>query len=103
MTVNIALNYGGRAEILRGIRKLFEDKKETVTEEEFSQLLYTAGQPDPDFIIRTGGERRLSGYLPWQAVYAELYFTPVFWPDFNPEEFGKALEDFENRHRRFGK
>jgi undecaprenyl diphosphate synthase len=103
MTVNIALNYGGRAEILKGIQQLLDSQKSSVTEQEFSDLLYTAGQPDPDLIIRTGGEQRLSGYLPWQAVYAELYFTPVFWPDFTPEEFGKALEDYENRHRRFGK
>lgn len=103
MTVNIALNYGGRAEILRGIQKLLTSHKTSVTEAEFSDLLYTAGQPDPDFIIRTGGEQRLSGYLPWQTVYAELYFTPVFWPDFTPEEFEKALGEYEHRHRRFGK
>ena len=103
MTVNIALNYGGRAEILKAVQTLLDSKQTSVTEEAFSGLLYTAGQPDPDFIIRTGGERRLSGYLPWQAVYAELYFTPTLWPDFTPEELEKALEDFENRQRRFGK
>lgn len=103
MTVNIALNYGGRAEILKAVQALLDSKQASVTEETFSSLLYTAGQPDPDFIIRTGGERRLSGYLPWQAVYAELYFTPTLWPDFGPKEFETALEDYEDRQRRFGK
>jgi undecaprenyl diphosphate synthase len=103
MTVNIALNYGGRVEILRAFQKLLDENKTAVSENEFSELLYTAGQPDPDLIIRTGGERRLSGYLPWQAVYAELYFTPVLWPDFTPDEFGAALKDYESRQRRFGK
>jgi undecaprenyl diphosphate synthase len=103
MTVNIALNYGGRAEILRGINQLLQDKKETITEEEFSTLLYTKGQPDPDFIIRTGGEIRLSGYLPWQSVYSELYFADTLWPDFNTKAFDEALKDYSNRQRRFGK
>jgi undecaprenyl diphosphate synthase len=103
ITVNIALNYGGRAEILQAIHKLSHEDKTHVTEENFSKLLYTAGQPDPDLIIRTGGERRLSGYLPWQAVYAELFFTDTLWPDFTPDEFEKALEDYAQRQRRFGK
>ena len=72
-------------------------------EAEFSRHLDTIGIPDPDLIIRTGGEMRLSGYLPWQAVYAELYFTEVLFPDFSPKEFDKALEDFSKRDRRFGK
>lgn len=103
MMVNIALNYGGRAEILSAVQKLLESKHTSVTEEVFSDLLYTGGQPDPDFVIRTGGEKRLSGYLPWQTVYAELYFTPTFWPDFGPEAFEEALQDYEQRQRRFGK
>jgi undecaprenyl diphosphate synthase len=103
MTVNIALNYGGRAEILQAIQKLINEKKSTVTEKDFSDLLYTAGQPDPDLIIRTGGEMRLSGYLPWQSVYSELYFTDTLWPNFTPQEFDKALAEYSNRQRRFGK
>lgn len=103
MTVNIALNYGGRAEILSAVQRVLDNKQTAISEEGFSNLLYTAGQPDPDFIIRTGGELRLSGYLPWQAVYAELYFTQVLWPDFGPEAFEEALQDYEQRQRRFGK
>ncbi len=103
ITVNIALNYGGRAEILQAVKVLIIEKKESLTEDEFSSYLSTAGQPDPDFIIRTGGEMRLSGYLPWQSVYAELYFTPVYWPDFGEKAFENALEEYARRHRRFGK
>ena len=103
ITVNIALNYGGRTEILRGIQKLLDGKKQTISEEEFSNLLYTSGQPDPDLIIRTGGEKRLSGYLPWQSVYSELYFTDTYWPDFDTHAFDEALEEYAHRQRRFGK
>lgn len=104
ITVTFALNYGGRDEILRAIKKIITDKiaPENVTEELFSSYLDTAGIPDPDLIIRTGGERRTSGYLPWQSVYSELYFTPTLFPDFTPDEFQKALEDFSARDRRFG-
>lgn len=109
ITVSFALNYGGREEILRAISRLM-DKIQThkrsvetpITEDEFSNYLDTAGMPDPDFIIRTGGNMRLSGYFPWQAVYAELYFTDTLWPDFTPLEFEKALKDYELRTRRFG-
>jgi undecaprenyl diphosphate synthase len=73
-----------------------------VTEEEFSSLLDTAGMPDPDLVIRTGGDLRLSGYFPWQTVYSELYFTKTLWPDFTPREFDKALLDYSQRTRRFG-
>ena len=103
ITVNIALNYGGRAEIVNAINKLLQEKVKEVDENTFSNTLYTNGQPDPDLIIRTGGEKRLSGYLPWQGVYSELYFTDTYWPDFNSKEFDLALEDFSNRARRFGK
>lgn len=104
ITTTFALNYGGRDEILRAVKKIVSEKipAEEVTEELFSAHLDTAGIPDPDLIIRTGGERRLSGYLPWQAVYAELYFTPTLFPDFTPLELEKALSDFANRDRRFG-
>lgn len=103
ISVTIALNYGGRKEIMHAIQSLIQTHEETITEETVSNALYTKNLPDPDFIIRTGGEKRLSGYLPWQSVYAELYFTDVLWPDFSPKEFAKALEDFENRSRRFGR
>lgn len=108
ITVSFALNYGGRDEILRAVKKILRDFAqgritiEKLDETRFSEYLDTAGMPDPDFIIRTGGERRLSGYLPWQSVYAELYFTKVLFPDFTPKEFDKALLDFSRRDRRFG-
>ena len=105
ITVNIALNYGGREEIVQAVQQIITDKidKKNITEELISQYLYTQNQPDPDLVIRTGGSQRLSGYLPWQSVYSELYFTDTFWPDFNAEEFDKALEEYERRERRFGK
>ncbi len=103
INLTFALNYGGRDEIMRGISKIPPDKLATITEAEFSQLLDTRGIPDVDLIIRTGGEQRLSGFMPWQAVYAELYFTKVLMPDFSPAELDKALEDFSNRKRNFGK
>lgn len=103
ITVNIALNYGGRAELLRAVSLVLQSDRKTISEEEFSQYLYTASQPDPDLIIRTGGEKRLSGYLPWQAVYSELYFTDTFWPDFDEKSFDSALQEYIRRERRFGK
>lgn len=105
MTLNLALNYGGRDEILRACRSLSAKglPAEAITEEAFAAELYTAGQPDPDLIIRTSGELRLSNYLLFQAAYAEFYFTEVLWPDFTPAELDKALEDFAQRQRRFGK
>ena len=108
ITVNFALSYGGRDEIIRAIEKLrvnskLETRNSKLSEEEFEKYLDTAGQPDPDLLIRTGGERRLSGFLLWQLEYTELYFTDIFWPDFTPEEFKKSLKDFEDRQRRFGK
>lgn len=103
MTVNIALNYGGRPEILQAVNQLLKDGKKEITEEMFSGALYTTGQPDPDMIIRTGGEQRLSGYLPWQGVYSELYFTEKFWPDFDEQAFDAAIQEYYGRERRFGK
>lgn len=104
ITVTFALNYGGRDEILRAVKKIITEKIPAgeVTEEVFSSHLDTAGIPDPDLIIRTGGDKRTSGYLPWQAVYAELFFTPTLFPDFTPDELEKALGDFAQRDRRFG-
>lgn len=103
ITVNFGLNYGGRAEILRAVHVLLQSGKKEVTESEFGEYLYTKGQPDPDLIIRTGGELRLSGYLLWQCEYSELYFTDVLWPDFDTTVFDTALEEFSQRQRRFGK
>lgn len=110
ITVSFALNYGGREEILRAISKLLDkiqthqrSAEEPITEKEFSGYLDTAGMPDPDLIIRTGGNLRLSGYFPWQTVYSELYFTKTLWPDFGPKEFDRALLDYSKRTRRFGK
>ena len=102
--VTFALNYGGRDEILRAVKKIIKDKvsEDKLTEEVFNRYLDTAGIPDPDLIIRTGGEQRLSGYLPWQSVYAELYFTPILFPDFSPQELNKALVEYNHRDRRFG-
>ncbi len=103
--LNVAFNYGGRAEILDAIRRLMADgvRPEELTEELFSRYLYTAGLPDPDLIIRTGGEYRLSNFLIWQAAYAEYYATPTYWPDFDKEELRKALQAYARRERRFGR
>ncbi len=105
LILNVALNYGGRDEIVQAIRRMIRDglKPEEVTEERVSQYLYTAGIPDPDLIIRTSGEHRISNFLLWQSAYAEWYFTPVYWPDFDKEELRKALEDYARRQRRFGR
>lgn len=104
ITVSFALNYGGRDEITRAIKKIVNEKipAEQITEDVVSSHLDTAGLPDPDLVIRTGGEQRLSGYLPWQSVYSELYFTPTFFPDFTPDQFTLAINDFLKRDRRFG-
>lgn len=108
MTVNIALSYGGREEILQAAKRIAADTQgnaellAAVTEETFSNYLYTAGLPDVDLLIRTGGERRLSGFLPWQSVYAELYFSDALWPDFDERELDRALADFSERKRNFG-
>ena len=105
ITVTFALNYGGRDEIMRAFNRFLEENPDAkeITPEQFAQHLDTVGLPDPDLIIRPGGQFRLSGFLPWQSVYAELYFTPVLMPDFSAEELDKALEDFQSRQRRFGK
>ena len=104
MTLNLAFNYGGRSEIVEAVRRLILDgiPAEEINEAVFSQYLYTAGIPDPDIIIRTGGEMRLSNFLSWQSAYAEIYFTPVLWPDFDKKELDKALIAYSQRQRRFG-
>lgn len=101
ITAVFALNYGGRDEILRAIRAL--PSTQGITSEVFSQYLDTKDIPDPDFIIRTSGEQRLSGFLPWQSTYSELYFPPWHMPDFTPARLDEALEEYEKRQRRFGK
>lgn len=105
MQLNLALNYGGRAEIVQAVRRLLRDNvaPEDVTEESFARYLYTAGQPDPDFLIRTSGEQRLSNYLLYQCAYSEFYFTPVPWPDFHEAQLHEALAVYGSRSRRFGK
>jgi len=104
---NICLNYGGRDEIVHAARRyardLLEGKaEEELTEERFGNYLYSAGIPDPDLLIRPGGEQRLSNFLLWQCAYAEFYFTDVLWPDFTPEELDKAIAAFRSRDRRYG-
>lgn len=105
ITVNLAFNYGGRAEIVDAVRRIINDgiPAEQVTEECISQYLYTSELPDPDLIIRTAGEWRLSNFLIWQAAYAEYYATPTYWPDFNDDELHKALLDYSKRQRKFGR
>jgi len=105
LILNVAFNYGGRDEIVVAIQKMMRDgiAPEDVTDELVSRYLYTAGVPDPDLIIRTSGELRVSNFLIWQAAYSEWYITPTFWPDFDKEEYYRALETFAHRERRFGK
>lgn len=108
MLLNIALAYGARDEIIQAVRKVCAKalaqgiKPEEIDSELFESCLYTAGIPDPDLIIRTSGEERLSNFLLYQAAYSELYFTDVAWPDFTPEHFDSALAEYKNRVRRFG-
>ncbi len=108
LTLTIAINYGSRDEMVRAIKKVATDVKEDklsvddINEEVFSDYLDTNEIPDPDFMIRTSGEQRLSNYLLWQLAYAEFYFTPVAWPEFTPDELKKAIEEYDKRNRRFG-
>jgi undecaprenyl diphosphate synthase len=108
LTLNIALSYGGRQEILNAVRLLADDiKKEKISpsdinEDLFSSKLYTRGQPDPDLVIRTSGEMRVSNFLLWQISYAEFYVTETLWPDFDENELNKAIEEYNKRDRRFG-
>jgi undecaprenyl diphosphate synthase len=104
LKVNVALNYGGRDEIIRAIKKIVKDEvpPEKISEKTLGKYLYTNGEPDPDLMIRTGGEKRLSNFLLWQLSYAELYFTDTLWPDFSPAKLDKAVLEFQKRSRRFG-
>lgn len=105
LILNVAFNYGGRAEILDACRRILREglDPDTLDEETFSRYLYTWPLPDPDLIIRTGGEYRLSNFLIWQAAYAEIYSTPTLWPDFDREELRKAILEYASRERRFGR
>ena len=104
LTLNIAINYGGKDEITRAVREIVKEgiPAEEITEEVISNHLYTAGMPDPDFIIRPSGEYRLSNYLIWQSAYAEYWFSDILWPDFKPKHLEKAIDEYNHRHRRFG-
>jgi undecaprenyl diphosphate synthase len=104
MTIMVALDYGGRTEIVEVIRRVLEASipPQMVNSDLVSHYLYTNGVPDVDLVIRTGGEFRLSNFMIWQAAYSEYYFTPVLWPDFDEIELRKALESYSQRHRRFG-
>lgn len=108
MTLNIAINYGGIPEITNAFKHCLEEielgnvKKEDITAQTIASFLYTKNQPDPDLIIRTGGEYRLSNFLTWQSAYSELYFCDVLWPDFEPKHIDAAIEEFSKRNRRFG-
>ena len=104
LKLNIALNYGGRDEIVHAVRKIVDEgiPSENIDEKMISDNLYTAGQPDPDFIIRPSGEYRLSNYLIWQSAYAEYWFSDVLWPDFKPRHLEQAIEEYNHRNRRFG-
>lgn len=107
-TVNLAVNYGGRQEILQAVRLIAsrvssgEIKPEEISQDDIAAGLYTAGQPDPDLIIRPSGEYRLSNFLTWQAAYSEFWYSDILWPDFTADDFDKALNDFALRNRRFG-
>ena len=108
VTFNIALNYGGRDEILKAVKKIAQDVKENkieideITEETISNSLYTAGEPDPDLLIRTSGELRTSNFLPWQIVYSEFVFVDKNWPDFEEKDLDEAIEIYQKRNRKFG-
>ncbi|MGD9892570.1 MAG: polyprenyl diphosphate synthase [Dehalococcoidia bacterium] len=104
MTVSLAFNYGGRAEIVQAVRRIVADglPADAIDEATIASYLYTNGVPDPDLIIRTGGDMRLSNFLLWQAAYAEFYSTPTYWPDFGRDDIDQALQTFAARERRFG-
>ena len=102
-TVNIALNYGGRAEIVAAVNSLIASGAEWVTEEDISSALYTSPSPDPDLVVRTGGECRVSNFLMWQSAYSEYYFTKTLWPDLSLGEIDSAVNDFLHRQRRMGR
>lgn len=103
LTVILGLNYGGRDEIIRAIKKIPSSKIKALSQELFNQYLDTSNIPDPDLLIRPGGEIRLSGFLPWQTEYTELYFTETLWPDFTEKDLKEAITEYQKRQRRFGR
>jgi undecaprenyl diphosphate synthase len=103
MKLILALSYGGRWDIINAVNKILKEKKESVSENVFKQYLATKNVPDPELLIRTSGEYRISNFLLWQIAYSELYFTDTLWPDFRKADFEKAILDYQNRERRFGK
>ncbi|HUN06158.1 MAG TPA: isoprenyl transferase [Aggregatilineales bacterium] len=105
LILNVAFNYGGRDEIVQAVQRIIEDKvpANAVTEQLLASYMYTGDLPDPDLIVRTSGELRVSNFLIWQGAYSELYVTPVYWPDFDKNELRKAIEEYNLRTRRFGK
>lgn len=102
LTFNIAFNYGGRSEILYAVNKLLKDGYTEISENDINKNLFTSDSPEPDLIIRTSGESRLSNFLLWQSSYSEIYFSDVLWPDFDEKEFNKILDNYYKRERRFG-
>ena len=105
LTCNIALDYGGREEIIRAIKNIIDDNinSKDINEKLINKYLYTADIPDPDLIIRTAGEQRISNFLPWQSVYSEYYSTKIFWPDFKPDDLLEAVKSYNTRKRKYGK
>lgn len=99
---NLCINYGGRAEIVRAVNNIINSGVKNVDEQTFSNYIYTSNLPDPDFIIRTSGEQRISNFMLWQCAYSEFYFPKVYWPDFDKQELIKALNEYSKRNRRFG-
>jgi len=104
LKVNVALNYGGRDEIIRAVKKIIEEDipAKKINEKMFGEFLYTNDERDPDLMIRTGGQERLSNFLLWQLSYSELYFTDTLWPDFSPKKLDQAIAEYQKRQRRFG-
>jgi undecaprenyl diphosphate synthase len=100
--INICLNYGGREDIVQAVNKLIKSGKTEITMDDISANLYTCNSPEPDFIVRTSGEHRLSNFMPWQSTYAELYFPKVLWPDFGKNDLIEAIKEYSSRDRRFG-
>jgi len=103
ITLNVMVNYGGRAEIVDAVQAIIDEERKTIDETGFGKFLYTKNIPDPDLLIRTASEMRVSNFLLWQIAYAEIHVTPVLWPDFRKEELKEAIEDYQRRVRKFGK
>ena len=103
MVLNLAISYGGRQEIIFAVNKILKNNNvKNINEKKFNEYLYTINIPDPDFLIRTGGDSRISNFLLWQIAYAEIYFSNKFWPEFSKEDLKKAIKDYQNRERRYG-